>query len=91
MELMKSYMVCRRCGKDINVTNGIKHYDEHISRHNNPSSRLCRSWYKQYFAKVSAETSVCMICDEEVYHDGDDMFSVHQYEDHLAIHGVAKP
>lgn len=90
MRLVKEFDVCPKCGKEIAVTASGKTYYRHLSKHNNPSSRLCTTWYKKYFEKVSAETSACTICDEEIYHDTDDPFSHHQYINHLATHEISE-
>jgi hypothetical protein len=90
MNLVKTFEICPKCGKEITLTASGKNYYRHLSKHNNPSSRLCTTWYKKYFKKVSSETSACTICDEEIYHDIDDPFSNHQYSDHLKTHGIAQ-
>lgn len=90
MLVTRSFETCPVCGKDIKFTESGTNYYKHLSLHNNPSSRLCTKWYKPYFTKVSANTSACTICDEELNHEVADSFSHHQYIDHLASHGITE-
>lgn len=90
MTKIKTFEICPKCGKNIVFTDNGKGLYRHLSKHNNPNSRLCTAWYKNYFEKFSMGTSTCKICGEELYHDESDPFSNHQYQDHLKSHGITE-
>ena len=48
MKLVKSFVKCGICKRDLSVAG----FDRHLERHYEPTSRLCNFWYKEYFAKM---------------------------------------
>ena len=84
MEVIKEYIKCGICGKE--MLKGS--FNKHLSTHYNPLSRNCNKWYKKYF-KSDQKTCVCTIDDEEFYPSIEDGYDGgYQYASHLKKLGV---
>lgn len=88
MLVTKEITECPKCHREFDVSKTWRNYDHHALRHFNPSSRLCTAWYKPYFKKLSAETSISTLTNEEFYFDK--LLPRYQYEEHLKEHGITE-
>lgn len=91
MKFEETYWTCRVCGKEINVTSGEQNFTRHMSRHYDPTSRLCREWYAKYFVRVSTGVNRCIVCLGDLQHDYSDPFDRYGYVAHLREHNIVEP
>lgn len=78
MSIVKTKVTCRICKKEF-LENS---FNKHLKSHDDPLSRNCTRWYKDYF-KNDSGACVCKICDDELHCE----YS-YQYLDHLKQHGI---
>ena len=84
MTIVKEYVICGKCGKEVLKSS----FNKHLATHYNPLSRNCHKWYKKYFKKDQG-VCVCTIDDEEFFPSIEDGYDDgHQYIDHLKELGI---
>lgn len=82
MIIEKTFWQCSTCGKEINITNGERNFNKHLSTHNNPLARNFNQWYGEYFRRDHG-ICVCRLCEKDFFHEKLDPWSNLQYQDHL--------